>query len=63
MTILWLTIAAGVTLHTAWTVAHAVANKGERTSGVLTPHATSPYIWGAVIAIALAQGVYLLLTL
>lgn len=63
MTILWLTVIAVVTLHTAWTVAHAVANKGERTAGALTPHALSPYVWGAVIAIALGQGVYLLLTL
>lgn len=63
MTILWLTVVAVVILHTAWTVAHAVANKGERTAGLLTPHATSPYIWGAVIALAIGQGAYLLLTL
>ena len=63
MTILWLMVVAVVILHTAWTVAHALTNKGERTVGLLTPHATSPYIWGAVIALAIGQGVYRLLTL
>ncbi len=58
MTPLWMTIAAILLLHTAWSIAHAIVNKGRFTEGYLTPNRTLPFLWGAVSILAIVQIAY-----
>lgn len=60
MNLLWLGVAMVVLLHTVWTVAHALTNKGRRVAGVVTPDRTLPFVWLAVCLLAIWQGAYIL---
>lgn len=57
----WFVIAMLLLLHTAWTIANAITNKGQLTEGAVTPHATSPYLWGAVSLLAIGQMLFILI--
>ncbi|WP_372747820.1 hypothetical protein [Litorivivens sp.] len=63
MSMLWLGVALLVTLHTAWTLAHAIVHKGARSDGLITPHSTAVFVWGGVVLLVLVQGGYLLVQL
>lgn len=60
MSTTWIVIAMLLLLHTAWTIAHAITNKGQTTQGLFTPDKTLPYVWGGVSLVALAQVVFIL---
>ena len=60
---LWLGVAMAVLLHTVWTLAHALANRGRRIDGVVMPDRTLPFVWLAVCLLAIWQGAYILATL
>lgn len=61
MSTTWFVIAMLVLLHTVWTIAHAIANKGQLTKGAATPHKTLPYVWGAVSVVAIGQILFILI--
>ena len=61
MSTTWLVIAMLVLLHTVWTLAHALTNNGRLTKARITPDTTLPYVWGAVVLIALGQILFVLL--